>query len=376
MNRAIKIIAITAGALTLLAVVSVYGASAYYTLDRGQGCADCHEMRAYVSAVHSSSHRSLQCMQCHEADLATKLRHVIVHLRRDWPETIRLREQDMLAITVKCRNCHQREFAQWQAGPHSVNYQQIFTGPAHNSSRHLMEDCLRCHGMYFAGSIRDLVQPQNTLGAWHLVRTDLADQPTIPCGSCHWIHRRSQPEARPSSRFSLAGPPVSASLALYDRREQMHFAATALPIPQLHDGPRLLHVSQDPRQAVCYQCHAPHHPETGTAAAANSWGTQAGTGDDRTPMGVHEGLSCFSCHTGHHESARASCKTCHPQLSNCGLDVETMDTTFANAKSTHNIHWVKCENCHQHGVPKPKPISQIGITRPALSVTPKRIRNY
>ena len=41
-------------------------------------------------------------------------------------------------------------------------------------------------------------------------------------------------------------------------------------------------------------------------------------------------------------------------MSHCGIDVEKMDTTFANAKSAHNIHWVKCADCHQHGVPKPK----------------------
>ena len=26
------------------------------------------------------------------------------------------------------------------------------------------------------------------------------------------------------------------------------------------------------------------------------------SGDDRTPMGVHEGLSCFACHQGHQQS--------------------------------------------------------------------------
>ncbi len=41
-------------------------------------------------------------------------------------------------------------------------------------------------------------------------------------------------------------------------------------------------------------------------------------------------------------------------MSHCGIDVEKMDTTYASAKSTHNIHWVKCIDCHQHGIPKPK----------------------
>ena len=57
-------------------------------------------------------------------------------------------------------------------------------------------------------------------------------------------------------------------------------------------------MSQDPRQALCYQCHAPRQPEAGTVAAVNGWGRQVGSGDDRTPMGVHEGLSCLSCHNG------------------------------------------------------------------------------
>jgi hypothetical protein len=38
-------------------------------------------------------------------------------------------------------------------------------------------------------------------------------------------------------------------------------------------------------------------------------------------------------------------------MSNCGLDVEKMDTTYADAKSPHNIHWAQCEDCHQHGIP-------------------------
>jgi hypothetical protein len=157
---------------------------------------------------------------------------------------------------------------------------------------------------------------------------------------------------KPAGRISVAGDAVHDSLAFFDRREGIHFSAASLSIPQLHDGPRALTMSQDARQAICYQCHAPREPEAGSPAAVNQWGAQAGSGDDRTPMGVHEGLSCISCHDGHNENARASCKTCHPKMSHCGIDVEKMDTSYANANSTHNIHWVKCTDCHQHGVPK------------------------
>jgi hypothetical protein len=41
-------------------------------------------------------------------------------------------------------------------------------------------------------------------------------------------------------------------------------------------------------------------------------------------------------------------------MSHCGIDVEKMDTTYVNSTSAHNIHWVKCTDCHLHGIPKVK----------------------
>jgi RNase P subunit RPR2 len=110
----------------------------------------------------------------------------------------------------------------------------------------------------------------------------------------------------------------------------------------MYEGARPVKISPDQRQALCYQCHAPD-------ASA-----QIRSADDRTPIGVHEGLSCFACHEKHGQTTRASCAACHPQLSNCGINVETMDTTFKSAKSPHNVHTVKCIDCHAKGVPKKK----------------------
>ena len=354
MKRFLTIAAIAVGSIALVGVGGTYGAAWYYTSQHGQGCASCHEMAVYVSAIHGSPHRNETCMDCHTASLGTKLRHIRVHLAHSWPESIRLRDSDVLEMAANCRKCHQREFAAWAAGPHSATYAQIFTDSAHNTKRALQNDCFRCHGMYFQGSIRDIVAPLDAKGPWHLIRADLANQPTMPCQTCHWMHREGQPESKPLARISVTGAPIRNSLAFYDRRERLHFAAVALPIPQLHDGARAVTISQDPRQAICYQCHAPRIAEAGTTAALNAWGPQIGSGDDRTPMGVHEGISCVSCHNGHNQNARASCKTCHPQMSHCGIDVEKMDTTFANAASQHNIHWVKCADCHVNGIPKPQ----------------------
>jgi hypothetical protein len=345
--------ALAIASVGLLGLGGSFGANLYYAAGHGTACSDCHEMSAHVSAIHASPHRNAGCTDCHEANLATKLRHVRIHLFGS-PEEIHLRQADLQPMMEKCRNCHQHEYAAWHAGPHSATYADIFVNSAHNTKRRLMNDCFRCHGMYFDGSIRDVVQPQDTRGPWHLTRPELADEPTIPCQACHWVHRAGAPAAKPAERISVAGPAVRDSIALYDRREQMHFAASSLAIPALYDGPRPLAVSPDPRQSICYQCHAPRQPDTNSVAAASHWGPQAGSGDDRTPMGVHEGLSCLSCHGGHNEDARASCATCHPAMSHCGIAVEKMDTTFANRSSAHNIHWVKCIDCHQHGVPQVK----------------------
>ena len=371
MKTFLRSMAIGLGVAALLVVGGTYGASYYYTSQYGQGCASCHEMAAYVSAVHSAPHRTTGCMDCHEASMATKLRHMRIHIFGTVPETIRLRDVDVLAMTSSCQKCHEHEYANWHAGPHSATYSQIFADPAHNSKRILMDDCLRCHGMYFNGSIREVVEPLNMKGPWRVIRSRFADQPAMPCMTCHQMHREGAQETKPASRISVAGAAVPDSLAFYDRRETLHFTAATLTIPQLQDGARVVRVSQDPRQALCYQCHAPREPEAGSVAATNAWGPQVGSGDDRTPIGVHEGISCVACHDGHNENTRASCKTCHPQMSNCGIDVEKMDTTFANSNSAHNIHWVKCTDCHQHGIPKVKAVAAVKAklqTTPGMSV--------
>ena len=42
MTRLFKLAAIAAGLLVALGFAGVFGASAYYSSERGQGCASCH----------------------------------------------------------------------------------------------------------------------------------------------------------------------------------------------------------------------------------------------------------------------------------------------------------------------------------------------
>jgi len=337
----------------LAAILALPGASLYYQYSGGKSCARCHEIWQPYTDWHTSTHRNVSCSACH-GDVFTlnagfhlkNIHRLVAHLRGEVPEQVRLKTGDVLRMGERCRNCHEQEFADWAAGPHSATYAEIFLDKTHNHQRRLMDDCLRCHAMHFEGGIRDLVTPVDTTGPWKLRNPNLADRPVIPCLACHQMHRQGLPLARPAAKPVNPGPSqeiARPSLALFDRRELDYIPIARLPLPAMRDGERAVKISPDRRQALCYQCHAPLAT------------MEVGSGDDRTATGVHAGLSCLACHQGHGQKTRASCANCHPQLSNCGLDVETMDTTFKSIKSPHNIHFVKCLDCHTKGVPKKRP---------------------
>ena len=326
-----KRLAIAGGVVLLAIVVFIFGADRYYHHGDGTACASCHEIRSNVELWRASTHRNVACTECHDSTMAGNVRRVVRHLSGNAAERVLLHTDDVLRMMARCRKCHQEEFASWRAGPHSATYRQIFAGTEHKTT-----DCMRCHGMHFDGPIQDVVVPVDIKGPWRLVRPDLANEPTMPCMTCHEIHREGLP-ASTLRRAPVEGPVATASLAFFDRRSHVHYRVTSLQIPQVHDANRPLVMSPDPRDGLCYQCHAPRSS------------LEAGSGDDRTPRGVHEGLSCTACHLGHNQGARASCATCHPRMSNCGLNVEKMDTTFASPASRHNIHSVACADCHADG---------------------------
>jgi hypothetical protein len=335
--------------LSVLGVAALAGTSWYYGGEGGMACARCHEIRPMVDSWGRSSHRSVGCRDCHGSSFsleprtqARNLVHTWLHARGEVPEQIHVRHQDVAALVARCASCHGQEHADWASGPHGATYATIFLNAEHNAGQQLMDDCLRCHGMHFEGGIRDLVAPLDRKGPWRLARGEYASLPAIPCLTCHAIHRSGEPLAARTAPGTVAGEQEASrpSLGFYDRRALEHVGLGRLPLPPMLEGSRPVRTSPDRRQALCYQCHAPRA------------GNQVFSGDDRTPVGVHEGLSCQACHAKHGETTRASCAECHPRLSNCGLDVETMDTSFHSKGSGHDIHRVSCVDCHRNGVPR------------------------
>lgn len=345
-----KRIVFACGLAVLGLVLLVPAASLYYEAGGGKGCTSCHEMNPLYDRWHASSHRNIACEKCHGGAMTLDVgfhwnnaTRVFAHVKGDLAERVGFSNRYVQEMSERCRSCHQQEYAAWESGPHSASYERIFLDQKHNTANMLMDDCLRCHGMHFEGGVNDLVKPVNRKGPWQMAPGVSGKMASMPCLTCHEMHREGTVLKKAGVEGRVAGLSqeiARPSLALYDRRTQTSVPLAELPVPVMKEGERVVKMSRDQRQALCYQCHA---------ATA---GMQVGSGDDRTGIGVHEGISCLACHEKHGQKTRASCASCHPKMSNCGLDVEKMDTSFRSAESKHNIHFVKCLDCHPTGVPK------------------------
>lgn len=320
-------------------------------------CASCHEIGSSVHSFSQSSHREMHCKECHGTALSNgihslkeKAMMVVNHVREERVEDIRMNESQVLEVMNNCVRCHASEYAKWTSGGHSIDYEHVFLNTKHNTTEQINFDCLRCHGMFFEGNVSDVVEPMNIKGPWNLKDKKMATNPAIPCLACHQIHQDGLPKVKPDytdpKSIFFQKKNVISKLSFFDRHEKVHFPVTELPSLNLWEGERKVKVSDDLIMRNCVQCHA-----------ANAL-HQAGTADDRTPRGVHEGLSCIACHEPHSNDARNSCVSCHPAISNCKLDVKTMNTTYFSPGSKNDIHTVSCSDCHKNEKLTPKNISQ------------------
>lgn len=251
MPRSGKLFVIAAAAVVLLVVAPAL----VYQGSGGESCARCHEIRPTFEMWTNASHREIPCADCH-GGLATpdvsfhgsNLRRLIKHWKGEvGPQVLLVQQPEVDRVVEKCRECHRQQFAEWEAGPHSATYSDIFLDEQHNSTRLLMGDCFRCHAMHFQGSMEDLVEPVATTGPWSLKRPELADKPVIPCLTCHEVHRHGEPRKpfeRTVPKTALGGEVVKPSLALFDRRTQIHVGVESMPLPVVMDGERPVQMSE------------------------------------------------------------------------------------------------------------------------------------
>lgn len=300
-----------APAVALLVLLAIPGASVVYESGGGESCARCHEIAPNYESWRISSHKDVACTACH-GDAFTldpdfhlgSLRRIAVHFFGELPERIHLRSRDVEDIHLRCQGCHERAASGWSSGGHSATYAQIFLRARHNHSRPLMDDCLRCHGMFQPGDIAIVVTPVNAEGPWTLVEPS-PEVPTIPCLSCHAVHVAASGAGDASEAGANSANWTYPSLGLYDRRARQHIHASLLPGPEIYEGQRRVTVDNSPATALCYQCHAPY---------ANM---QARTNDDKTPLGRYEGMACLRCHGSHNLKARHACPDFHRNPAAC-----------------------------------------------------------
>jgi nitrate/TMAO reductase-like tetraheme cytochrome c subunit len=314
-------------------------------------CASCHEISPKVGEWQNSAHRDVRCTECHGSALSNGLHSlkekadmVFTHLGEGKkPEDIRMTEKQVLDLSNKCTKCHQSEYKKWLSGGHSANYADIFMNGKHNQAEAPYWACLRCHGMFYDGNIKTLLQkPEKPDGVWKINEMEQAGNQTIPCLSCHSVHHENELQGKASrhdipKEISYDRPKRNTPLSWYVRDSKLSIRADKLMRIAMFDPEgKQVKVSDDPANKLCIQCHSPNFKH------------QTGSQDDRTPTGVHEGFSCVACHAPHSNDASNSCKTCHPAISNCGLDVTKMNTTFADKNSPNDIHTVSCNSCHKN----------------------------
>jgi hypothetical protein len=344
MNRK-RIILMTGGILFL--ALMFLGYAGWNNANPERTCASCHEIVPSFEIWQQSAHREVACVDCHGTALGNgfhslkeKANMLITHVRKE-PESdqVGLDEEAVLQVMEACIACHRDEQKAWLASGHSATYSDIFLDEAHNSKERPYPDCFRCHGMYYDRSIGDLVEPLSTTGPWSLTDQKQAKRPVIPCLSCHPIHMENELMEHPGTMADPAATFYERSFrnpltGLYLRSDHMYLRADMLRKPDIYKEGEAVLVSDDPVQRICMQCHAPN------------WAHEAGTEDDRTPTGVHEGISCQACHRGHSLDPRKACNTCHPAVTSCGIDVKTMNTSYQSRQSPNNIHSMTCLDCH------------------------------
>jgi len=308
--------------------------------DPENSCARCHEISPAHAQWKTSAHAGVRCTDCHGTALSEgvhslkeKMNMVYTHFTKNVRnDEIRLSEQQVLDVNNRCIACHQAEYAGWLRSGHAVNYREIFLDSTHNAMEKPYWDCLRCHGMFYEGNINDLMALEGDYTQWKIRDEKQETRLTIPCLACHQMHTENSLSERyismnDSTRRLNERNPVT---ALYIRAEKMYLRGDKLPKARMFNGNEEVKVPSDPGTLLCMQCHAPDFKH------------RAGSEDDRTVTGVHEGISCIACHQPHSGETKASCAQCHPTLSNEQIEQVFKQPHIYNIKK--QIEESKAEN--------------------------------
>ncbi|MBP5320158.1 MAG: hypothetical protein J6334_04150 [Kiritimatiellae bacterium] len=305
-----------------------FGGAAYFAwMPARKTCVRCHEIRTSRDHWAVSAHREVDCKACHGSSFSSRhalranAKRLWSHLREDRHPGMRLDEEQVVEMIPRCGACHQAQFAGWRRNGHGSPYGKFLQNDAMNAKQKPADQCLKCHGMFADTPFMDLMTHDPGTNLWRFTDARMAARPAIPCLACHAGH---------------TDPAIATNgLYFYARADERWFAARDLMQPTVTLAGKPVRLAADSNSRLCIQCHTP-------LSSAVS-----GSGDDKTPTGAHEGLSCTACHNPHSGSATDSCLQCHPTFSRCKeRDVRRLDTTYRSRESTHDIHHLTCTSCH------------------------------
>ena len=189
---------------------------------------------------------------------------------------IRMSEAQIVEIMSRCEQCHRTQFADWKSGGHSATYDQIFLDEKHNKYEQPYWDCFRCHGMFYEGTISDLMEPINNKGPWKLINSEQSELPTIPCLACHQIHseneiRKAAENFKTPKNIFYEREDRNIPFGIYLRADQMFLRADYLREPNIYKKGKEIETPDAYDYRLCIQCHSPDYSH------------EAGSEDDRTP---------------------------------------------------------------------------------------------
>lgn len=262
-----------------------------------------------------------------------------------------------------CQTCHPQEWADWSQSGHAMTLSAQLLNADHDTAELLDQTCVKCHSPELGTvKISDIVQPIDQKGPWKLVGqyANAGDTPAIPCLACHQPHAQKPAGLLPGMDFAdestfyrnVAAPEVT-NLYIYDAFAQKYIDPA--PIAPVMNGDQAIPIADTRANRVCYTCHATEKAESNLFEPNTppQGDNSVSTGDDRTLMGVHQGIPCVTCHMpggSHTFNPMNSCKQCHsPGSTPASLDYVTqVQTSYTDPSlsmlsgnmSSLNIHWL------------------------------------
>ena len=302
--------------IVIIGIIICGSYATWNTLDPQYTCAQCHEVNKSYTDWKSSSHADISCTECHGtalsngfSSLSEKSGMILTHFSSDKTnEDIFLKENQVLDIAARCAECHQAEYAAWKSGAHSTTYSDIFLDPEHNKMEKPYWDCFRCHGMHYDGNINDLMSLEGESDSWTIKDHKQAKRPAMTCLACHQVHgeqdkRIAYESLDKDARSSLMQKTERPATALFVRAVKRHLPSDEIYQTTMQYKDSLVKISDDPNTWLCMQCHSPNSKR------------EIGTEDDKTPIGMYEGMSCLDCHNPHSNGIKNNYKNVHVKSS-------------------------------------------------------------